>query len=158
MNVDSLDRRVCALQIGVSVSRISLLVLTFWAFPQTLNLPQVRCNYIIAVHAIWTHCNCGLIMRSLIYLKHMPPFVVLNIPIKMNNLIGHKATNNEQLLKSRMSDHHWPSSRLKLNDSIYNRNSAHGRLHKNLYFFSDQCINRNFCQSSDYQIQKYRKL
>ena len=45
------------------------------------------------------------------------------------------------------------TSLLKLNDSIYNRNSAHGRLLNNWYFFSDQCINRNFCQSSDDQIQ-----
>ena len=39
-----LDRRDCALQIGVSVSRISLvvLVLMFWAFPQALIMPQVR--------------------------------------------------------------------------------------------------------------------
>ena len=49
MTVDPLDRIDCALQIGVSVSRISLLVLTFSAFPQTLNLPQVRFNYIIAI-------------------------------------------------------------------------------------------------------------
>ena len=37
--------------------------------------------------------------------KHMPPFVVLKHK-KLSNLIRHKATNNEQLFKSRMSDYH----------------------------------------------------
>ena len=38
--------------------------------------------------------------------KHMPPFVVLNIYITLNNLFRHKVPKNKQLLKSRMSDHH----------------------------------------------------
>ena len=38
--------------------------------------------------------------------KHLPPFVVFK-HIKLSNLISQKATNNEQLFKSRMSDHHW---------------------------------------------------
>ena len=37
--------------------------------------------------------------------KHMPPFVVLK-HIKLSNLIRYKATNNKQLFRSRMCDHH----------------------------------------------------
>ena len=44
--VDSLDRTDCAIQIGVSVYKIRLLVLRFYAFPQTLVLPLLFFIYV----------------------------------------------------------------------------------------------------------------
>ena len=75
MNVGSLDRRDCALQIGVSVSRIRLLVLTFYAFSQTLVLPQAKVNDIATAR------NFGQIMRIMKYLNCVCCFITARYSI-----------------------------------------------------------------------------
>ena len=75
---------------------------------QVLNFNTKKIRYYICqsvVHAMRKKIHEFTQYFSSYERKHMPPFVVLK-HIKLSNLITHKATYNEQLFKSRMSDHH----------------------------------------------------
>ena len=62
-------------------------------------------------------CQCAVhaMQRNFMNTPYTFPVMKENVSIccfehiTLNNLIRHKATKNKQWLKSRMSDHHWPS-------------------------------------------------